>query len=346
MKWVISLIRVDARMVTEVALTRRSRRRIGSRAVADLARAVQTVVRRCLGISRGENVLVLCDPDRVELAEALREEALAAGADAVLMVVPPDPRRGTEPPPTVAAALRAADCYVAPMLPSLSHTRARKAATELGVRGATMPGATAELVARVMDVDLDALGSRSRAVADALTAGAEAHLTCPLGSDFRMDLRDRVAISDDGNLTAAGAFGNLPCGEGFVSPARGEGRIVASSLAGVGLVEEPVTLVISDDRLAEASGTAGERFLALLDAYGSRGRNVAELGVGTSDGATLTGNILEDEKILGTAHVAFGASAAIGGTVEVPVHLDVVVLDASLEVDGRPVLARGELVAA
>lgn len=55
----------------------------------------------------------------------------------------------------------------------------------------------------------------------------------------------------------------------------------------------------------------------------------------------MTGNILEDEKILGTTHVAFGASAGIGGTVSVPVHLDVVVFDASLWIGDTQVLDGG-----
>ena len=54
--------------------------------------------------------------------------------------------------------------------------------------------------------------------------------------------------------------------------------------------------------------------------------------------------MLEDEKILGTIHVAFGASAAIGGTVSVPIHLDAVVSEASLTVDGIAVLEAGRLV--
>jgi len=63
--------------------------------------------------------------------------------------------------------------------------------------------------------------------------------------------------------------------------------------------------------------------------------------VGTNDRATLTGNILEDEKILGTTHIAFGASAGIGGTVTVPVHLDVVVLEPSLRIGDTQVLDAG-----
>ena len=90
-------------------------------------------------------------------------------------------------------------------------------------------------------------------------------------------------------------------------------------------------------------GPEGERLLAALDAAGADGRNFAELGVGTNERATLTGNILEDEKILGTVHVAFGASAGIGGTVSVPVHLDCLILDPTLEIGGTRVLERGKL---
>jgi leucyl aminopeptidase (aminopeptidase T) len=67
----------------------------------------------------------------------------------------------------------------------------------------------------------------------------------------------------------------------------------------------------------------------------------AELGVGTNDRATLTGNTLEDEKILGTAHIAFGASAGVGGTVTVPGHEDVVVLEPGLWTGATQVLDAG-----
>jgi leucyl aminopeptidase (aminopeptidase T) len=85
--------------------------------------------------------------------------------------------------------------------------------------------------------------------------------------------------------------------------------------------------------------------MKLLTEHGSEATNVAELGIGTNESAILTGNILEDEKILGTAHVAFGASAAIGGTIQVPVHLDCVVLRPTVEIDGSPIVRDGELVA-
>jgi leucyl aminopeptidase (aminopeptidase T) len=309
-----------------------------------LAQAVSNVVERCLRVGDGENVLVVADPGNVELGSALVHAGRAAGGDAVLLVLPPNPARGTEPPPTVAAAFAAADVFIAPCEPSLSHTSARKRASEGGARGATMPGVTADLLARLMSADFEAMAARCKAVAQLLTDAGEARLTCARGTDFTLDLRGRDGISDDGDLSAPGAFGNLPCGEGFVSPAGGEGTIAASSLAGPGVVTEPVLLTVRDGLLAGAEGAGAADYLAQLDAHGPLGRNLAELGVGTNDRATLTGNILEDEKILGTAHVAFGASAGIGGTVTVPVHLDVVVLEPSLWIGSTQVLDGGRYV--
>jgi leucyl aminopeptidase (aminopeptidase T) len=310
-----------------------------------LARAVRTVVRRCLAVAPGEDVLVVVDEPLQDVGEALRREAQAAQADAVLAVMSPRENHGVEPPSPIAAALAACDVFIAPASRSLSHTQARKRATENGARGATMPTVTADMLARLMDVDFDVLRARSRAVAGLLSTADEAHVSCPRGTDLHLDLGGREAIADDGDLTAHGSFGNLPCGEGFIAPCGGEGTVATRSLASIGLVQgHPAHLTIEGGHLTRATGPEGERLYELLTGAGEQGTNLAELGVGTNERAGLTGNILEDEKILGTIHVAFGASAAIGGTVAVPIHLDVVVTDATLTVGGTPVLDAGRYV--
>ncbi len=164
-------------------------------------------------------------------------------------------------------------------------------------------------------------------------------MTCPRGTDLRLDLTGRAGIADDGDLTAPGAFGNLPCGEGFTSPLGGSGTMVTASLASIGLGE--ATLTVEDGMLVASTE---QRLLDALLAAGEQGPNLAELGIGTNEKATLTGNILEDEKILGTVHVAFGASAGIGGTVSVPVHLDCLVADATLTIGDTPVLDNGKFL--
>jgi leucyl aminopeptidase (aminopeptidase T) len=208
-----------------------------------------------------------------------------------------------------------------------------------------MPGVTEDMLARMMAGDFDLMARRSQQVARLLTDAGEAHVSCPRGTDFTLDLSGREGLPDDGILTEPGVFGNLPCGEGFIAPLAGEGRIVvAGTLASVGMADEPVTLTVAGGRLTAAEGGLGPRFIELLRSAGENGTNLAELGVGTNERAKLTGQVLEDEKILGTVHVAFGASAGIGGTVTVPIHLDVVVLDATLDVGGRRVLDEGRYV--
>jgi leucyl aminopeptidase (aminopeptidase T) len=309
--------------------------------MSELDAAVDKVVNRCLAVKPGEDVLVVADARTRSIGEAVRAGAAAAGADAVLTIMDERATDGTDPARPVAAAMLACDVFVAPTTRSLSHTPARKRATEAGVRAATLPGVTEEMLVRVMSVDFDVMASRSRAVAELLDQADEARVTCPLGTDLWLDLGGRHGLRDDGNLTARGAFGNLPAGEGFIAPLNGEGVVVASSLWPLGLSPEPATLTVEGGQIVAAEHGLGPQYLQLLRAHGELGTNLAELGVGTNDRARLTGNVLEDEKILGTVHVAFGASAGIGGTVSVPIHLDVVVLDASLRVDGTTVLDAG-----
>lgn len=310
----------------------------------DLGPAVSTVIERCLAIREKEELLVIADPPLRVIGEALRDAARAVGADAVLALMEARPIDGTEPPGPIAGALEACDVFIAPTTRSLTHTAARKRATDRGARGATMPGVTEDMLARVMAVDFETMVARSGAVAALLDEADTARLTCPRGSDLRLNLRDRHGLSDDGRLTEPGAYGNLPCGEGFIAPAGGEGTLVASSLASCGLSEPPATLTVRDGQIVAAQGGLGPAFLSRLQEHGQPGTNLAELGVGTNDRAKLTGAILEDEKILGTVHVAFGASAGIGGTIAVPVHLDAVVLEATLVVGERTVLDSGRYV--
>ena len=314
---------------------------------SDLDRAVQTVVRRCLDVKAEEDVLVVVDEPLQDLGEKLRAEARDVGADAVLTVMSPRATDGSEPPGPVAEALAACDVFIAPASRSLSHTLARKRASEAGARGATMPHVTADMLARLMAIDFDRMRHRSHEIAELLDRAQAAHVTCPRGTDLRLDLTGRHGIADDGDLTAKGAFGNLPCGEGFIAPANGDGTMFARSIAAIGLARgHPAKLTLENGHLKEATGPEGEQLMQLLTEHGDDGTNLAELGVGTNDRATLTGNVLEDEKILGTVHVAFGASIAIGGKISVPIHLDCVVTEASLTVDGTKVLQEGRFVLA
>ena len=314
---------------------------------AELDRAVKTVVRQCMGIQPGEDVLVVCNPVTEEVGALMRIEAQGEGADSTLAVISERESHAAEPPRAVAAAMAAADVVLAPTIQSLSHTEARKLASEAGVRIGSLPGVTEEMLSRLMTGDLEEIRRRGWAVVTLLNRASEVRITCAHGSDLRIGLEGRLGIVDAGELGNRGAFGNLPCGEGFIAPVEGSSEgvlVVDGSIAGIGLLDTPTALTVREGHLVETTGPDGSQLLELLSAHGEDGTNVAELGIGTNEEAVLTGNILEDEKLLGTCHVAFGASAAIGGTVQVPVHLDCVVLEPTVEIDGETIVSGGELL--
>jgi leucyl aminopeptidase (aminopeptidase T) len=315
--------------------------------MSDLERAVATVVSDCLAVREGESVLVVANPSTLGLGERMRAEAGRAGAEAMLILMADRSVHGEEPPDAVAAAMAKADVVLCPTLKSLSHTEARRLANDAGARIATLPGITEETLARVMTADMEALRRRSAAVTAALDAGSRARITCANGSDLTLTLADRRARPDDGDLREPGAFGNLPCGEGFIAPIETEGDgtlVVDGTIAGIEKPEDLVELELERGNLVSATGTAGAELLEVLRGAGPGGTGVAELGIGTNEKAILTGNLIEDEKILGSCHVAFGASAGIGGVVQVPVHIDCVVMEPTVEIDGEAILREGKLL--
>ena len=118
---------------------------------------------------------------------------------------------------------------------------------------------------------------RSRASAISLPVRAMKfhHITISSanGSDLRLTLGDRAGLIDDGDLRERGAFGNLPCGEGFIPPIETEGEgtlIVDGTIAGIP-TDGPVELRIEGGQLVEASGDAGAKLLATLRAAGAQG---------------------------------------------------------------------------
>ena len=64
-------------------------------------------------------------------------------------------------------------------------------------------------------------------------------------------------------------------------------------------------------------------------------------GIGTNPFLKISGNLLEDEKVKGTIHLAFGNSASMGGNNDVPVHIDGMVRNPDVFVDGIQVMHKG-----
>ena len=70
---------------------------------------------------------------------------------------------------------------------------------------------------------------------------------------------------------------------------------------------------------------------------------VAEFGIGTNYKAKIIGQILEDEKVLGTIHLAFGNNLSMGGVLDVPIHIDGLLKQPTVLLDDVVIMDKGVL---
>ncbi len=304
-----------------------------------LLEAASIALEQCLSLHRNEQLLVVTDPPCEVIGLAFRQAGAAICKEAVLVEISPRKQSGNEPPPPIGDWFSQFDVCVMPTSKSLSHTQARRSACEKGARIATLPGITPEIFIRTMNTDWKRLGSFTRSIANRLSSAKTIRIATESGTDITFETGGRRAKADDGNIGTKGAFGNLPAGEAYLAPFEGTARgrlVIDGSFPICGLISEPLIVDIEDGRVSTVyEHPVAQILLKQFDQYGPDARNIAEFGVGTIDTAQLCGVVLEDEKVKGTIHMAFGDNASMGGNVHVPIHQDGVIKCPTVWLDGK-----------
>ena len=311
----------------------------------NLEDAAKIAIKQCMAVKKNENVLIIVDKANCPIGQSLFDEAIKVGAEVVMMEMTPRKNDGNEPPFLVAEAMKNADVILIPTSKSLSHTNARMEASENGARIATLPGITEDMMTRTLCADYKKIAKTSQKIADVLDKGKMARLTTPAGTDLTMNIEGRIAEADTGINDFVGAFSNLPAGEAYVSPKEGTSHgilVIDGAMGGVGILSEPIKMTVKNGMVTDIEGNdQAKKLEKLLSSHGKEAFNIAELGVGTNDKAIITGKILEDEKVLGTVHVALGNNVGFGGKISVPIHLDGILMKPTLEVDGKIIIKDG-----
>ena len=162
-------------------------------------------------------------------------------------------------------------------------------------------------------------------------------------ADLRVNIKGRKWINCCGRA-------NFPGGEIFTSPHENgvDGRIAFTFPAIMdGQLVENVELEIKEGRVVNATATSGQDYLKHMLAIDEGASRIGEFAIGTNYGITqFTRNILFDEKIGGTIHLALGSSfPETGGVNESAIHWDLICdmrNDGCIYADGELFYERGK----
>jgi leucyl aminopeptidase (aminopeptidase T) len=315
----------------------------------ELMHSAQRIIVDMIRVTAKDKVLVITDEAKLNIGKVFGSICRGLGAETVMAIMPMTGEHGNEPPATIAAAMAAADVVFAPTTHSLTHTRARLNAHAAGCRVVILRGVDEDMMVKGgMAVDPKEVKKITARVARALGETQEIRVTSPSGTDVTFSVAGRKFFTLDGYFQEEMGFAALPGGECPTSPVEGtsHGRIVVDySMDSIGLLKQPLVFEVKKGRVQSVSGSPGEvRVLEYLFEKDNNARNIAEFAIGTNPGARLIGNLAEDKKALGTAHFAVGDSLSLGGKVEATVHLDGLLLNPTVLVNGRRVLLeRGKL---
>lgn len=313
---------------------------------AGLEKAAVKALRDYLRLKKQERALLLYDVNTTAVAEAFIAAAAAEGLALTAHQIALSGGHGFEPDAETAALMTTFNVVLCPTTFSLTHTNAARAAKKAGARVATLPGITADIFERCLAVEPELLARTGNQWIEELVNGAKMRVSSAAGCDFTLAYGKYPVVNDNGCYWNP-CIGNLPAGEVFFAPDPGstEGIIVIDGSVG-GVVwapgQAPGKLTLEGGSIVKFEGEKGEALKKLLTPRGPNAFKHAEVGIGTNPQATIGGNMLEDEKVKGTIHVAFGNNVGFGGDNNVEIHIDCLVRAPSIHIDGHQVMDNGQ----
>lgn len=217
-----------------------------------------------------------------------------------------------------------------------------------------MPGITQEMMLGSVNVDYKKMRSTADVLLHLLSNADKIHITTDEGTDLVLRVKDRPFIGDVGVKQSLEC--NLPCGEVFCAPLEKEAEGVVvfdASIGDIGLIESPLKVYLQNGKITKLESEDEDLInkISELQSIDEDAKIIGELGIGVNPGAAITGNMLEDEKAMGTAHIAFGNNEDFpgGGKNKSKIHRDYLFYRPKIKVtyvngENRLIMNNGKLV--
>jgi len=314
-------------------------------------RGAVNLFRTCANAKPGEQVLVVTDSATdPAVANTIMAAASRLGVEASKVTMKPRSLPGDEPPPPIIAAMLAADVIICPTSTTLFHTNARTAACRNGARFISMAGASIRVLASTaMSADFPKHEKTLNRLVHRLTHAKRIRVTNPAGTRLEFNVQGRGGRGVTGMARRSGDATATPDIEAYIAPLEKDTNgvlIVDGSTSVTGVVKEPIKINIQQGVALRITGGSDARALrrVLREARSPRSLYVGEFGIGLNSLARIRGSIIEDEGKLGTAHVALGDNARLGGKNHAPTHIDLVFKNPHIQLDGVTVLKGKRLI--
>ena len=315
----------------------------------DLMPTARRIVEHMLKVQPSEQATVVTDWERpYTITTALASCLRYAGAEVVVVSMTPRDHGGIDPPPAVAGAIFASQVVIMQTSFATIHTQTIRQALAKGVRVCEFWGITEDMMLRGgLTEDPGWLEKTTLRFAELLEKASKARLTTAQGTDLSFDLKGRRAMSMAGSFNEP--WIGLPGGEAAISPVEGttEGKLVAPYLVEhreIGRPKEHLEFTVRAGNVEEVKGGIEAQRLKMLLSEVSGSRNVAELAIGTNRRCRLEAGLREAKRAWGTAHVALGDNRTVGGSVQSQLHIDFILTEPTIWLDGRQVVRDGKLL--
>ena len=310
-------------------------------------------------LSGHDKILILTDSFSATVADAFRQASVKKGCTVEVFEIENSARPLSEIPPALEKMLpgKTVVLNIIKAYPEEIAFRIKwifKVEENKLIRMGHMPGITEEMMTNSVNVDFGKMKTSANRILDMFKNAAQVHITTDAGTDILLGVAGRKLIDDIG--AGPGEMCNVPCGEVYCAPLETEadGLIVFdASIGDIGVLAQPLKIYVRKGRITKFESEDSElvKRITELTNVDYDAMVIGELGIGINPGARITGNMLEDEKSLGTAHIAFGNNADFpgGGNNHSKIHRDFLFYKPTIEVrygDGRNMLLmkKGEFI--
>jgi aminopeptidase len=328
-----------------------------------IQQGVKQAIENCLKVKKGENVVIITDRQTLEIGTALRTAVeKIARKPARLFLMEDFGARPIPFPEAIKEALSAADVSIYAAqgakgeLATFRQPMLRTIEANPKLRHGHMIGITPEIMKDGMCSDYKEIQRISKLVYEKVKDAKAIRVVTDKGNDFTAEFSpDLKWTVSDGDITA-GHWKNLPDGEVFTSPATLNGQVVIDGCLGdffaeryASLEDTPVRIEVKDGRAIRESlqctnEELRQEFAQYVFETDENSRRVGEFAIGTNTGLThLIYNLLQDEKFPGI-HIAFGSPLPghTGAKWDSKAHVDGVLKNPTIYVDGQPLMTKGK----